>query len=634
MKKILLLVLAAFPVLMANAQKTTDKIISGQVVGAGDQLPVPFAQIVVADTRFRTSTNDSGSFSLKVKTDSVTLEIRAIGYVSQLQSFSVNDKNIRIVLTETQTAMKDIIVRGYNSPRAKTEDKNFVIGNASETEARMAAPGLVHTQPILAYSEEVNTNEFSSISENKYHTVKSEPLSTFSADVDRASYTLVRRSLANGQLPDVDAVRVEELINYFDYNYPAPQNQDPVAIHTDLAVCPWNPSHQLVRIGMQGKRIPTDNLPASNLVFLLDVSGSMDAENRLPLVKEAFKLLVQQLRPKDRVSIVVYAGAAGTVLPSTPGNQKGRIIAALDKLEAGGSTAGGEGIQLAYRIAKENFMKEGNNRVILATDGDFNVGISSDRDLEKLIEKEREHGVFLSVLGFGMGNYKDNHLETLADKGNGNYAYIDDFEEARRTFALEFGGTLFTLAKDVKLQVEFNPAQVQGYRLIGYENRLLNKEDFNDDKKDAGDMGSGHAVTALYEIVPAGSRMPAGGTVDPLKYQQNTPPPAPLVQSKEVLTVKVRYKTPQGHKSMLLQEVLQPGAKNITECPADFRLAASVAQFGMLLRSSPHAGKSSYDAAIKLAVSAKGDDTEGYRAEYIQLVKKAKAISESVAKGE
>ena len=620
MKKILLLLLAAFPVLTANAQSRKEKIITGKVLSMQDSVPLHGASVTIAGTTYGTGTNMMGDFSLKVKTDTVTLEIRFMGYLTATRKIAAHDNNITVRLREDSRSLQEIIVMS-DSPVQK---KAMVAASVSALYGSRAPQGLIHY--------EQNTNEFSRISENKYHTVKSDPLSTFSADVDRASYTLVRRSLGHGQLPETDAVKVEELINYFDYNYAAPQNQDPVAIHTDLAVCPWNPSHQLVRIGIQGKRIPADNLPPSNLVFLLDVSGSMEPENRLPLVKQAFKLLVQQLRPQDRVSIVVYAGAAGMVLPSTSGSEKARIIAAIDKLHAGGSTAGGEGIQLAYRIAGENFIKEGNNRVILATDGDFNVGISSEKALEKLIEKEREQGVFLSVLGFGMGNYKDNKLETLADKGNGNYAYIDDFEEARRTFATEFGGTLFTIAKDVKLQVEFNPAQVQGYRLIGYENRLLDKEDFNDDKKDAGDMGSGHTVTALYEIVPAGSQMPQPGSVDPLKYQQPAPVPTPLVQSKEVLTVKVRYKAPQGKKSQLLQAVLQAGAKPISECPADFRLAASVAQFGMLLRNSPHAGKSSFEDAIKLAVSAKGDDPEGYRAEYIQLLKKARALSASVAK--
>ncbi|WP_346316466.1 von Willebrand factor type A domain-containing protein [Chitinophaga sp. YIM B06452] len=625
MKKILLLLLAALPVLAVNAQSGKEKVITGKVLSIRDSLPLTGAMVTIAGTTQGTATNMLGEFSLKVETDTVTLEIRFMGYATATRKISARDNNVTIRLSEDSRALQEVVVTSY----AQVQKRAAVTASISAVPSA-AIYGSRAMQGIVHYEQ--NTNEFGRINENKYHTAKNDPLSTFSADVDRASYTLVRRSLGQGQLPETDAVRVEELINYFDYNYTAPQNQDPVAIHTDLAICPWNPSHQLVRIGIQGKRIPADNLPASNLVFLLDVSGSMESENKLPLVKQAFKLLVQQLRAQDRVSVVVYAGAAGLALPSTSGKDKVRIIAAIDKLEAGGSTAGGEGIQLAYRIAGENFMKEGNNRVILATDGDFNVGISSEKALEKLIEKEREQGVFLSVLGFGMGNYKDNKLETLADKGNGNYAYIDDFEEARRTFATEFGGTLFTIAKDVKLQVEFNPAQVQGYRLIGYENRLLDKEDFNDDKKDAGDMGSGHTVTALYEIVPAGSPMPQIGSVDPLKYQQPAPVPTPLVQSREVLTVKVRYKAPQGKKSQLLQAVLQPGAKPISECPADFRLAASVAQFGMLLRNSPHAGKSSFDDALKLAVSAKGDDPEGYRAEYIQLLKKAQALSASVAK--
>ncbi|MCK7557897.1 DUF3520 domain-containing protein [Chitinophaga sedimenti] len=350
------------------------------------------------------------------------------------------------------------------------------------------------------------------------------------------------------------------------------------------------------------KKVDVKDLPASNIVFLLDVSGSMSDENKLPLVKQAFRALVAQLRAQDKVAIVVYAGAAGLVLPATSGEHKTRIPDALDKLSAGGSTAGGQGIELAYKVAVENFVKGGNNRVILATDGDFNVGSSSDADMQRLIESKKESGVFLSVLGFGMGNYKDNKLETLADKGDGNYAYIDNFEEARRIFVTEFGGTLFTIAKDVKLQVEFNPKLVAAYRLIGYENRALNDEDFNNDKKDAGDMGSGHTVTALYEVVPVGTPM-AAGQVDPLKYQQYITGPG--ATSGEVLTVKVRYKKPDGNKSMLLSKVLNSSSQPIDNAPADFRMAAAVAEFGMLLRDSEFKANASYGQVINMAAGAK-----------------------------
>ena len=369
-----------------------------------------------------------------------------------------------------------------------------------------------------------NTEDYDGIVENRFLTVTENALSTFSIDVDAASYSNVRRFLQSGQLPPAGAVRTEEMINYFHYDYPQPKNEDPFSINTEMAACPWNPAHRLVLIGLQGKKIPVENLPASNIVFLIDVSGSMMDENKLPLVKASMKMLVDQLREQDKVSLVVYAGNAGLVLPATSGANKNAIKDAIDKLEAGGSTAGGQGIQLAYKTAKENFLKGGNNRVILCTDGDFNVGASSDDDLVRMIEEERKSGVFLTVLGYGMGNYKDNKMEKLADKGNGNHAYIDGLSEAKKVLVNEFGGTLFTIAKDVKLQVEFNPAKVQAYRLIGYENRMLNKEDFNNDKKDAGELGSGHTVTALYEVIPVGVKNEFLEKVDKLKYQQPLKP--------------------------------------------------------------------------------------------------------------
>jgi Ca-activated chloride channel family protein len=398
-----------------------------------------------------------------------------------------------------------------------------------------------------------------------------------------------------------------------------------VAINTELSAAPWNSKHRLLRIGLKAKTIATDKLPASNLVFLIDVSGSMDEPNKLPLVQSSLKMLVNQLRPQDKVAIVVYAGAAGVVLPATTGDKKTTINNAIDNLQAGGSTAGGAGIKLAYKIAQENLTKGGNNRVMLATDGDFNVGASSDDDMEKLIEKERESGISLSVLGFGMGNYKDSKMETLADKGNGNYAYIDNITEARKTLISEFGGTLFTIAKDVKLQVEFNPAKVQAYRLVGYENRALNKEDFNNDKKDAGDMGSGHTVTAFYEIVPAGVKDDYSGSVDPLKYQK----PKTVAYSStsdEMLTIKFRYKQPTSSVSKMSHVEVYDKPVALASTSTDFRFAAAVAEFGMLLRDSQFKQHSTYDQAIKMARTAKGDDAEGYRAEFIKLAETAKLL--------
>ena len=409
------------------------------------------------------------------------------------------------------------------------------------------------------------------------------------------------------------------MINYFDYDYPQPQSQHPFAIHTEVAQAPWNTQHQLVHFGIQGKTIPVTSLPPSNLVFLIDVSGSMDAPNKLPLVKQSFGMLVDQLRAQDRVAIVVYAGAAGTVLEPTPGSEKVKIVNAIDRLEAGGSTAGGAGLRLAYALAAEHFSQNGNNRVIIATDGDFNVGESSDHAMEKLITSKRDQGIFLTVLGYGMGNYKDSKLETLADKGNGNYAYIDNITEARKTLVSEFGGTLFTIAKDVKIQVEFNPAKVKAYRLIGYENRLLNREDFNNDKKDAGEIGSGHTVTALYEIIPAGVKSEFFD-IDPLKYQPERLK-TPKENSSELLTIKVRYKKPDGHSSILMTRSLPDEQKNVDAASENFRWAASVAAFGMMLRESPYVRGYSYEDVVALAQTARGKDVEGYRAEFVSTAK-------------
>ncbi|HKR98717.1 MAG TPA: YfbK domain-containing protein, partial [Candidatus Dormibacteraeota bacterium] len=399
-----------------------------------------------------------------------------------------------------------------------------------------------------------------------------------------------------------------------------PRGADPFSITTELAACPWNGKHKLLLIGLQGRRVKAADLPPSNLVFLIDVSGSMNEPDKLPLVKRSLQALTEQLRPQDRVAIVVYAGAAGLVLPSTPGSDKADIVNALEELQAGGSTAGGEGIRLAYDIAKRNFQKSGNNRVILATDGDFNVGVSSDGELEQLIESKRRDGIFLTVLGFGTGNVKDSKMELLADKGNGNYAYIDSIGEARKTLVHEMGGTLLTIAKDVKIQIELNPARVGAYRLIGYENRLLRKEDFNDDKKDAGELGAGHSVTALYEIVPPGEDVPQS-SVDPLKYQK---PPAVIASASDLATVKLRYKDPDGEESRLLTEVV-PDAPAPTMSD-NLRMAAAVAELGMLLRKSEHKGEASYDEALQLARSVRSDDAEGYRADFMALVAKARSI--------
>ncbi len=441
----------------------------------------------------------------------------------------------------------------------------------------------------------------------------------------------MRRYLNNNQLPPAGAVRTEEMINYFKYQYPQPAGKDPFSINTEISDCPWNKDNKLVLIGLQGKNIPVENLPASNLVFLIDVSGSMLSENKLPLVKASMKMLTDQLREKDKISIVVYAGNAGLVLPTTNGGDKTKIKSAIDALEAGGSTAGGAGIELAYKTAQENFMHEGNNRIILCTDGDFNIGASSDDDMVRLIEKERTKGIYLSVLGFGMGNYKDSKMEQLADKGNGNYAYIDGINEAKKVLVNEFGGTLFTIAKDVKLQIEFNPTKVAGYRLIGYEDRLLNKEDFNDDKKDAGELGSGHTVTALYEIVPAGTKSEFLKSVDPLKYQKNNSKTTSTFND-EILTVKFRYKEPDKDISELIVHPVTDKSIDINSTSDNFRFATSVAGFAMLLRNSQFKGSSSYTQVIALANGSLGNDKEGYRKEFVSLVRKAAKLADNTAK--
>ena len=471
-----------------------------------------------------------------------------------------------------------------------------------------------------------NTESYDVINENQFHEALSTPLSTFSIDVDAASYSNVRRFINSNTLPPKDAVRIEELVNYFSYEYRKPTGKHPFTINTEMSECPWNAKHRLVHIGLQGKTIEMENLPASNIVFLLDVSGSMNSPNKLPLLKKSMRMLVEQLRSEDRVSIVVYAGAAGLVLPPTRGNDQATIIEALDRLQAGGSTAGGAGIKLAYETARKHFIDGGNNRVILATDGDFNIGASSDAEMVRLIEEKREHGIFLTVLGFGMGNYKDSKMEKLADKGNGNYAYIDDILEAKKVLVSEFGGTMFTIAKDVKIQVEFNPAKVQAYRLVGYENRKLNKEDFNDDKKDAGELGAGHTVTAMYEIIPVGVESEFIKSVDDLKYQDQKSVKKSS-NTDELMTVKFRYKKPDGDKSILIERPVKDDNESLRSTSDNFRFAAAVAAYGMLLRESEFKGDLTYGKVIAMSKAAKGKDEAGYRHDFIRMVEKTELLA-------
>ncbi|CCG52846.1 Probable outer membrane protein precursor YfbK [Flavobacterium indicum GPTSA100-9 = DSM 17447] len=467
-----------------------------------------------------------------------------------------------------------------------------------------------------------NSEDYEAFIENPFESPNTAPLSTFSIDVDNASYTNIRRFINNGQKVPKDAVRVEEMINFFKYQYPQPIGETPFSINTEYGSCPWNEKHQLVKIGLQGKDIPTVSLPNSNFVFLIDVSGSMSDQNKLPLVKESLKILTHQLREEDKISIVVYAGAAGLVLPPTSGKEKEKIINSLETLSAGGSTAGGEGIKLAYKVAEENFIKNGNNRVIIATDGDFNVGMSSNQDMETLIEEKRKSGVFLTCLGYGMGNYKDSKLETLADKGNGNYAYIDNIQEANRFLVKEFKGSMFAIAKDVKIQIEFNPKHVQSYRLIGYENRKLKAEDFTNDAIDAGELGSGHTVTALYEIIPTGVTSKFYETPIDLKYKAFEPKTEKY--TNELATIKFRYKKPDGTKSIEIIQTIENIKLPIDNCSEDFKFSTAVAWFGLKIRDSKLLDNKNTDAIVRLANEGKAFDKDGYRAEFIRLVEALK----------
>lgn len=571
------------------------------------------------------TTETDGSFKLNSPDSCATLEFRYLGYDIKEAKVCAG-KSVNVKLKASPMKLDEMVVV---EDRKAEEYERPVLSKAKKEMSSLSTPGIAgYANRTYAPQPNFNTEDYDRIQENRFHRATQEPQSTFSIDVDAASYSNLRRFINNGQKPPEDAVRIEEMINYFDYEYPEPTGKHPFSITTEVSDCPWQPKHRLVHIGLQGKHTPTENLPAANLVFLIDVSGSMNAANKLPLVQTSFKLLADQLRPQDRVAIVVYAGAAGLVLEPTTGNNKTKIKEAIDKLEAGGSTAGGEGIRLAYKTAKEHFIKGGNNRVILASDGDFNVGVSSDGELVRIVEEERKSGVYLTVLGYGMGNYKDNKMQKLADSGNGNHAYIDNLDEARRVLVSEFGGTMYTIAKDVKLQLEFNPAVVQGYRLIGYENRVLNNADFDDDQKDAGELGAGHTVTALYEIIPVGVESKFLAADKDLKYQQRDLTPI-ANRSNELLTVKFRYKAPEADNSQLMEEVVMDKNVALSKSSDNFRWSAAVATFGMLLRNSEFKGDANYEQCKKLAAGARGKDTEGYRAEMIRMIESVGLMGKS-----
>ena len=618
--------------------------IKGQITDGSNGESIPFATVILlkADSQITTATSDfdgkyqfnkisPGKYNIKgayigyspikvtgilVSANKITFSnIKINGAAENLEEFTVVQYNIPLISKDQESLSQTVTRHEIKKMPARSAAMISTGNNVRNYKSRNKKA--YSTAPIETKRDNFNTEGYAHNPENDFKNVTASPLSTLSIDVDAASYSNMRRFINNGQNPPADAVRIEEMINYFSYDYPQPKSEDPFSITTEMSDCPWNKKHKLIHVGIQGEKIDTDELPSSNLVFLLDVSGSMSSPNKLPLLQKSFGLLVKNLTEKDRVAIVVYAGAAGLVLPATPGNQKEKMMNALNNLSAGGSTAGGAGIKLAYKIAVENFIKEGNNRVILATDGDFNIGASSDGEMTRLIEKKRESGVFLTCLGFGMGNYKDSKMETLADQGNGNYAYIDNILEAKKVLVTEMGGTMHTIAKDVKIQVEFNPNKIASYKLIGYENRLLNAEDFNDDTKDAGELGSGHTVTALYEVVMKGSEE-AIKSVDPLRYRENEV--VSNSSSEEILTVKFRYKTPKGKTSKLIVRHLKGKSTQLSKSSDNFRFSAAVAEFGMLLRNSKHRANGSFQQVIDLAKNSKGSDENGYRAEFIRLV--------------
>ena len=568
------------------------KIITGIVSDATG--PLPGVTVIEKGTVNGTETDFDGRYTITVKKDAI-LQFSFVGM--KTEEIKVKKTTvINVQMQDDSNVLEEVVVTAYG---------------VSKSQSKMSyAVSHISTSTRNSYTND----SYATIKGNRFKRPQNNPFSTFAIDVDKAAYSNIRRMINNGIKIPKDAVKIEEMINYFSYDYKEPTNMHPFAVNTEIIKTPWNAKTELVRIGLQGKHIKQDDLPPSNLVFLLDVSGSMSSHNKLPLLKRAFKLLVNQLREQDKVAIVVYAGAAGVVLEPTSGLYKDKIINALNNLEAGGSTAGGEGIELAYKLAKKHFKKNGNNRIILATDGDFNVGASSNKAMETLIEEKRKTGVFLSVLGFGYGNYKDDKLELLADKGNGNHSYIDTMQEAQKVFGEEFGGTLYTIAKDVKIQVEFNPTKVQAYRLIGYENRLLNDEDFVDDTKDAGDLGSGHSVTALYEVVPVGVKSKYVKSLSKLKYSSSKQ----VSTSNELCTVKLRYKNPQEEKS---KELVYPVNYSVSKASNDTSFATAVALFGMYLRKSKYANRANLKDILALAKQGKAKDKNGYKAEFIRLVK-------------
>ncbi len=615
--RFLLFILIIFSSVILFA-KNTGKI-SGKVTDQQTGEVLPGANVIIEGNRMGAKTDIEGFYVISnVPPGSFSVQARMMGYNS-------------VTITDVKVIADSTTIINFKLSASTIEAEGITVSAKREVIkmdlSSSSISGFALSESFIRH----NTEEYDKINESGFFDVIKTPLSTFAADVDVASYANARRFIMQDQLPYKDAVRTEEFINYFSYDYKSPKKKDPLSINLEYSDCPWNKEHKLIHIGLKGKILPKKEQKPSNLVFLIDVSGSMDYPKKLPLLKRAFKLLVEQLNPKDKIAIVVYASSTGLVLPATSGSEKKLIIETLDKLEAGGSTAGGAGIQLAYKVAKDNYIKGGNNRVILATDGDFNVGISSTSELVRFIEEKRDEGIFLTVLGFGMGNYKDNRLQELADRGNGTHAYIDNILEAKKVLVNEITSTLFTIAKDVKIQVEFNPTKIKSYRLLGYENRELEDKDFEDDTKDAGEIGAGHTVTALYEVIE--SKGQDSEDKYELKYQEtNVKPDAQ--KSDEVLTVKIRYKEPDGEKSREISEVLVGSPINLKKSSNNFRFSAAVAEFAMILRDSEFKGNSNIESVLKLAEGSKGKDVFGYRAEFSTLVERAKILLSDKTEGE
>lgn len=654
-------------IMMSNLIFAQNSSICGKLIDQETLEPILFANVALYKSGVLISgveTDLDGNYCLlDVAAGLYDIEASYIGYqtikISDIKIEEGEIANINIRITQGGVLLDEVMVVAYKRPLirqdatsqgsivSKEEIRNLSTRNINGLAATSAGVGSSDQQRLSIRGNRKNASvyyidgiqvrghlspeqlnpsreDYTLIRENDFQNANESPLSTFSIDVDRASYSNLRRFINQSQMPPVDAIRIEEMINYFDYEYAQPQGQDAFSVHTEYADCPWNKKNKLLHIGIQGKEVSMDKIPAANLVFLIDVSGSMNSQDKLPLVKESLLLLIDKLKPTDRIALVTYAGTSQLKLPPTQISQKAAIKAAIQALSSGGSTAGESGIRLAYDTARKYFLKDGNNRIILATDGDFNVGVSSNSELERIIEKERENGIFLSVLGFGTGNYQDSKMQMLADKGNGNHAYIDQIKEAEKVLVKEMAGTLLTIAKDMKIQIEFNPNTVSSYRLIGYENRMLAAEDFNDDKKDAGELGSGHTVTAIYEITPKRKNNKTKSKVDELKYQN-----IGFTNNKygdELATIKLRFKKPQGKKSSLIVHTISNESAEWESSSSNLKWASAIAQFGMTIRGSKNLKKHDYDDVLALAESGLGSDKNGYRDEAIQLMQRMKEI--------